>query len=52
MQFSDHLNSQAHPTTNFGKFFWVGFEQNNANGGHNLFKKIRGKRQDIQVQTR
>ena len=39
MQFSDHLNSQVHPETNYGKFL-VRFEQNNANGGLTCFNKL------------
>ena len=49
MQFSDQLNSQVHPKTNFSRLL-VRFEQNNANGGYNLFQQIRGERQDIKAQ--
>ena len=31
-------------------FFWVTFEQNNANSTHNLFQQIRVERKGIQAQ--
>ena len=51
VQFSDHLNSWAHPEF-FWVNFWVRFEQNNAKGGHYLFQQIRGERPEFGVNTK